>query len=132
MRVVSVEMRDFRTYVRAEATLGEGLTVVHGPNGSGKSNLLEAIYFGCTGHPLRTRNDRELIRFGEQAARVVVKLSDGRDDHELSVGFGTDPESERPIKRMWADGAPVERLLDLDTRPLLSVFLPDRLELIKG
>jgi DNA replication and repair protein RecF len=33
---------------------------------------------------------------------------------------------------MTADGAPVERLLDVATRPLLSVFLPDRLELVKG
>jgi DNA replication and repair protein RecF len=33
---------------------------------------------------------------------------------------------------MRADGAGVERLLDLTSRPLVSVFLPDRLELIKG
>ena len=33
---------------------------------------------------------------------------------------------------MRVDGAPVERLLDVETRPLVSVFLPDRLELIKG
>ena len=48
-----------------------GLTVVHGPNGAGKSNLLEALYFGCTGRSPRTRNERELVRFGAQAARVV-------------------------------------------------------------
>jgi len=36
------------------------------------------------------------------------------------------------VKRMTADGAPVERLLDVEIRPLVSVFLPDRLELIKG
>jgi DNA replication and repair protein RecF len=33
---------------------------------------------------------------------------------------------------MSLDGAPVERLLDVLDRPLVSVFLPDRLELIKG
>ncbi len=33
---------------------------------------------------------------------------------------------------MKADGASVERLLDVADRPLVSVFLPDRLELIKG
>ncbi len=33
---------------------------------------------------------------------------------------------------MRVDGAPVERLLDVADRPLVSVFLPDRLELIKG
>jgi DNA replication and repair protein RecF len=127
MRVLSVQLRDFRTYTRAEATLGEGLTVVHGPNGAGKSNLLEAIYFGCTGRSPRTRNERELVRFGQGAARVSVRLGDGSRDHELSVGF----EPGQP-KRMSADGAPVERLLDVEHRPLLSVFMPDRLELLKG
>src|SRR6266567_1531965 len=84
MRVVSVQMRDFRTYARAEASLGAGLTVVHGPNGAGKSNLLEAVYYGCTGRSPRTRNERELIRFGARATRVVVRLDDDGRPHELT------------------------------------------------
>ena len=132
MRVVSVQMRDFRSYARAEAVLGGGLTVVHGPNGAGKSNLLEAIYFGCTARSPRTRNERELVRFGEQAARVVVGLSNGARSHELSVGYGALAAGTGAVKRMTCDGAPVERLLDLEDRPLLSVFEPDRLELVKG
>jgi DNA replication and repair protein RecF len=132
VRVAGVEMRDFRTYGRAEAQLGAGLTVVHGPNGAGKSNLLEAIYFGCTGRSPRTRNDRELIRFGAQAARVTVRLHDGSEAHELSVGYAAAAPGQPAVKRMTADGAQVDRLLDLDSRPLLSVFLPDRLELMKG
>jgi DNA replication and repair protein RecF len=127
MRVLGLQLRDFRTYARAEVSLGEGLTIVHGANGAGKSNLLEALYFGCTGRSPRTRNERELVRFGQGAARVSVRLSDGTRDHELTVGF--EPGQS---KRMTADGAPVERLLDVEERPLLSVFMPDRLELLKG
>src|SRR5277367_6749411 len=132
VRVLSVEMRDFRTYARAEATIGAGLTVVYGPNGAGKSNLLEALYFGCTARSPRTRNDRELVRFRAPAARVCVRLLDGADAHELTVGFAGQSEGTGPVKRMSADGAPVERLLDVEIRPLVSVFLPDRLELVKG
>ena len=131
MRVVSVEMRDFRTYARAEARLGEGLTVVHGPNGVGKSNLLEALYFGCTGRSPRTRNDRELVRFGAPATRVSVSLLDENEPHELTVGYQRSVDG-RAEKRMSCDGAPVERLLDIPVRPLLSVFMPERLELLKG
>jgi DNA replication and repair protein RecF len=130
--IVSVQLRDFRTYVRAEAHLGQGLTVVHGPNGVGKSNLLEAIYFGCTARSPRTHNERELVRFGAEAARVVVRTTDGDEPHELSVGFGALAGDGRSTKRMTSDGAPVERLLDVPDRPLLSVFMPDRLELLKG
>ncbi len=133
MRVVSVSLRDFRTYARAEAHLGEGLTVLHGPNGCGKSNFLEALYFGCTGHALRTRNERELVRFGQQATRVAVSVRDGAEQHELTVAYGADGGgTERPVKRMCVDGAAVERMLDVEVRPLLGVFVPDRLELLKG
>jgi DNA replication and repair protein RecF len=132
MRVTGVELRDFRTYERATARLGSGLTVVHGPNGAGKSNLLEAIYFGCTGRSPRTRTDRELVRFGSAAARVSVTLTEDGREHVLSVGYSAPAPGQPAVKRMSCDGAPVERLLDLPVRPLISVFLPERLELIKG
>ncbi len=131
-RVLSVQVRDFRSYTRAEAVLGGSLSVVYGPNGAGKSNLLEAVYYGCTGRSPRTRNERELVRFGAEAARVTVQLLDGDEPHELAVGFGAAAGAAQPAKRMSADGAPVERVLDLGFRPLVSVFLPDRLELVKG
>jgi DNA replication and repair protein RecF len=130
--VVGVEVRDFRTYARAEARLGPGLTVVHGDNGAGKSNLLEAIYFGCTGRSPRTRNERELLAFGAKTARVVVRLLDDKEPHELTVGYGMLDGNPQPVKRMTADGASVERLIDIPNRPLVSVFMPERLELLKG
>jgi len=130
VRVLGVELRDFRTYTRGEASFGAGLTIVHGPNGAGKSNLLEALYFGCCARSPRTRNERELVRFGCEATRVTVRLAEsdsGGEQHELSVGM----EPGQP-KRMMSDGAPVERLLDVPHRPLISVFMPERLELLKG
>jgi DNA replication and repair protein RecF len=132
VRVVGVEMRDFRTYARAEARLGEGVTVVYGPNGAGKSNLLEALYYGCTGRSPRTRSEREMVRFGATTTRVVVRLVEGREEHELAVGYAAAAGGAAAEKRMTADGAPVEHLLDVANRPLVSVFMPDRLELLKG
>jgi DNA replication and repair protein RecF len=131
MQVAGVELRDFRTYAVAEARLGPGLTVVHGANGAGKSNLLEAIYFGCTGRSPRTRNDRELVRFGAAATRVSVALTVDGEQHSLAVGFGK-ADDGTTAKRMSCDGAPVERMLDVPVRPLISVFMPERLELVKG
>src|SRR5579875_1662995 len=126
-RIVSVRLRDFRSYASAQIALGDRLTVITGPNGTGKTNLIEALYFGCTGRSCRTSNEREVVRFGAQATRVIVTTAANDGAHELSVGF----QPGEP-KRMKADGAPVERLLDVPDRPLVSVFLPDRLELIKG
>ncbi len=127
MRVTRLRLRDFRSYETADVGLGPGLTVIHGPNGAGKTNLLEAIYFGCTARSCRTTNEREVVRFGATATRVVVGGEDDDGPHELAVGF-----QAGEAKRLTADGAPIERLLDAPHRPLVCVFLPDRLELVKG
>jgi DNA replication and repair protein RecF len=127
LRITTVTLRDFRGYERAAAPVGSGLTVITGPNGAGKTNLLEALYFGCTGRSCRTGNDRELVRFGAGATRVTVETAGADGRHELTVGF-----VPGEAKRMTVDGASVERLLDASQRPLISVFLPDRLELVKG
>ena len=127
MRVLAISLRDFRSYGATRATLGPGLSVITGRNGAGKTNLIEAVYFGCTGRSCRTANEREVVRFGAGAARVVIEAQDDDGPHELAVGFAPGEP-----KRMRFDGAPVERLLDVLARPLVSVFLPDRLELVKG
>ena len=127
MLVTRLRVRDFRSYASADVALGERLTVVHGPNGAGKTNLLEALYFGCTGRSCRTSTEREVVRFDAGAARVEVGGRDRDGEHELSVGFAAGE-----AKRLKVDGAPVDRLLDAPVRPLVSVFLPDRLELVKG
>src|SRR4051812_32481319 len=124
MRATSLTVRDFRNYERAALNLSPGLTVLAGRNGAGKTNLLEALYFGLTGRSCRTANEREVVRFDASVARVELDLE---GDHTLAVGF-----EPGQAKRFTADGAPVERLLDVDDRPLVSVFLPDRLELVKG
>src|SRR4051794_1263753 len=126
--VSRLSLRDFRTYERADVEIGPGLTVVTGRNGAGKTNLLEGLYFGCVGRSCRTSNEREVVRFGTQVTRVEVRTRDSHGDpHELRVGF--EPGG---AKKVTVDGVAVERLVDVPGRPLVAVFLPDRLELVKG
>jgi DNA replication and repair protein RecF len=126
-RIWDVALRDFRSYERAELRLGDGLTVIVGPNGAGKTNLLEAIYCGCTGRSCRAAHEREVVRFGATATRVAVAVCapDGR--HDLTVAF-----APGEAKRLLIDGAAADSLMEVSVRPLLTVFLPERLELVKG
>ena len=123
----SLSVRDFRAYSAAEVRLGPGLTVITGRNGAGKTNLLEAIYFACTARSCRTSNEREVVRFGAELTRTELICEDGLGRHEVTVGF-----KPGETKRLRADGATVENLTGTGARPLVSVFLPDRLELVVG
>ena len=126
MRLARLRLRDFRSYERAEVELGEGLTVVSGPNGAGKTNLLEAAYFALTARSPRTSNERELVRRGASVTRVEADIEGGEDPHALEVAF-----TPGEPKRVRVDGAAVEGASP-QTRPAVVVFLPDRLELVKG
>src|SRR4051812_8365418 len=127
MRVTRLRLRNFRSYADAEVAFGPGLTVISGRNGAGKTNLLEAIYFACTARSCRTANEREVVRFGAELTRLEMTCEDALGRHEVSVGF-----KPGEMKRLKADGAPVENLAATTARPLVSVFLPDRLELVLG
>src|SRR3954449_4541427 len=127
MRATRVRLRDFRSYERAEAELGEGLTVVVGPNGAGKTNLLEAIYFALTARSCRTSNERELVRLGAELTRTEAEVAGEDGGHLLEVGF-----KPGEAKHLRVDGAPVDRFGPDVPRPLTVVFLPERLELVRG
>jgi DNA replication and repair protein RecF len=125
--VTRLGARDFRNYEAVDLRLPAGLAVVYGANGAGKSNLLEALYFGCTGRSARTSNERELVRRGASVARVEVDTRDDEGSHRIEAGF----EPGEP-KRLRVDGSLVDSLSTTAARPLVSVFMPERLELVKG
>src|ERR687884_784994 len=126
MLVTHLSLRDFRNYERGDVELGPGLNVVAGANGAGKTNLLEALYFGLTARSCRTSNEREMVRLGARVARVELEVAAEDGPHVLEVGL--EPAKDKLIR---VDGAPLARGAD-PPRPLVSVFLPDRLDLVKG
>jgi DNA replication and repair protein RecF len=122
--IAALECRAFRNLADARVPLGDGIVVFHGPNGAGKTNLLEAVYFGLVNRSFRSGPDRDLIAFDQPSARVELELAGARDSVLLAA---LDRDGER---RHRLDGHPVgpgDR-----ERPLVSVFHPDRLRLVKG
>ena len=79
------------------------------------------------GRSCRTANEREVVRFGAGVARLELDAERDGDGHRITVGF-----EPGEAKRLAVDGAPVDRLTDSAARPLVSVFLPDRLDLVLG
>jgi DNA replication and repair protein RecF len=121
--VGAVECRGFRNLTDDRTEIADGVVVVHGSNGAGKTNLLEAVYFGLTGRSFRAGNDRDMIRFGEQGARVELDL--GAGGSRLLSAIDRSGERRHLLAGRPLAGAP-------DERPLVSVFHPDRLQLVKG
>jgi DNA replication and repair protein RecF len=121
--------RSFRNLADGRVELAAGLTVAHGANGAGKTNLLEALFFALTGSSCRTRREREMISFGQDLARCEVELEPeaGELDEPFSMLASVSPDG----RRRRTSGREVNPDDDR-RRPAVSVFMPDRLALVKG
>ena len=62
MHLSSIKIENFKNYEAAEIVLAPGLVCFTGPNGAGKTNLLDAIYYLCTGKSYFNSIDQQLIR----------------------------------------------------------------------
>jgi len=98
-----------------------------GPNGAGKTNLLEALHIGTQGFSPRTRADAQVIRFGEDAARIAVAGERGGAQLEIEVTLRA-----REGKRARVNGAPLRSAEQLRGQIATLVFTPDRLAVVKG
>jgi DNA replication and repair protein RecF len=126
VRVTEIETLGFRNLADARLELGERLTLLWGANGAGKTNALEALYTALAGRSPRTRAERELIRFGEPVARAEAKVAADGDSRRFL--FAIERSAER---RHLLDGTAVAAE-HAAQRPAVSLFMPDRLALVKG
>jgi DNA replication and repair protein RecF len=101
--------------------------LVVGRNGVGKTNLLESLHVATQGFSPRTRQDTQLIRFGETAARVVLNGVRGASPVEISLTL-----REAQAKEVRLNGAPLPSAESLRREVATLVFTPDRLTVVKG
>jgi DNA replication and repair protein RecF len=103
------------------------VVLVVGRNGVGKTNLLESLHVATQGFSPRTRQDAQLIRFGEDAGRIVVEGHRGPSAIEISVTL-----RQGQAKEARLNGAKLPSAESLRREVSTLVFTPDRLAVVKG
>ena len=109
MRLLSLELRNFRNHIEAKTALDGRNTLLLGENGSGKTNWIEAAVLLSLGRSFRGSRDREIVRKGADAFEVRgVVAGRGGVEHEL-IARG----SMSGTREVAVDGQPLPRLTDL-------------------
>ena len=126
MRITSIQLTDFRNYERAELRPCEGITVLYGNNAQGKTALLESVVLSCTGRSHRTPRDRELIRWGQDAGRVFVRVERRDGSHEVEMLL-----SQQRRKTVKVNGRALQRTGELMGHVNSVLFAPEDLRTVK-
>ncbi len=138
MRIVQLQLLQYRNFGRLEIELPPGPAVFVGDNARGKSNLLEAIYLLATMRAPRAETDVQLIRRESlsdvlAAARVVAQAQTLAGDLKLEVAITARAGAQGPVagKTVRVNGVP-KRLTDAVGRLTAVLFSADDLDLISG
>lgn len=127
MFIKQLQLRGFRNYESLDITFENTLNVIIGENAQGKTNLLEAIYILAFTRSYRTTNDRDLIKWDKEFAKIVGNLTKSTD-------------RRIPLELIFHKTGKKAKLNHLEQRKLSSyigtmnvvMFAPEDLSLVKG
>lgn len=126
MIIKEITLKNFRNYENETIKFQEGLNVVIGRNAMGKTNLLESIYCCAIGKSPKTTKYKDLIKMGQDFARIKVILQKKYRDH--TIEFTIDNKETKKIK---IDGVPLSKLRDLVGYMNIIFFSPEEIKMIK-
>ena len=118
----------FRNYTNLDIEFDHRPTILVGNNASGKSNLLEAIYLLSTTKSQRVETEDELIKEGEEFARVEGFLE---IDTELMVLINRPTPEISFRKRVLVNGIS-KRVVDFIGNLPAVIFYPSDINMVTG
>jgi DNA replication and repair protein RecF len=116
-----------RCYATLEASFGPGPQLIVGPNAAGKTTLLEAIVLLAWGRSHRTSTDGELVRWGNELARVEGNVA----AEAIEVALVRSSASANARKRIRVNGV-ARRAAGLIGLLRTVVFAPEEMLLVVG
>ncbi|MDM8213987.1 DNA replication/repair protein RecF [Enterococcus hirae] len=126
MRLNQLTLQNFRNYSELQLEFSPGLNLFLGPNAQGKTNLLEAINVLAMTKSHRTSQERSLIQWGKDFARVAGEVQKENQKYQLEVLL---TKKGRKVK---VNHLEQRRLSDYIGHLNVILFSPEDLSLIKG
>ena len=127
MFVEQVYLSDFRNYEKGNVKFKDGTNVIYGANARGKTNILESIYIMSTSRSHRGSKEAEMIRFGQNSAKIAAKFHSHGRINKAEIDFFNDKK-----KRIKINGVVADKTSQLMGYLNTVIFCPEDLKLVKG
>ncbi|MDE5897403.1 MAG: DNA replication/repair protein RecF [Clostridia bacterium] len=125
MLIKKLTLYNFRNYEDESFSFTEGLNILTGRNAQGKTNCAEAVFYLCTGASLRIRHEKQLIRHGQEFARIAAVAESRFGNVSLEAKIY---ENKREL---YVNGNKLTRQVDFLGNMNCVFFSPGELRLIQ-
>ena len=126
MEAKKLTLTDFRNYIAQTVEFGSGINILLGDNAQGKTNILEAVYLFSMGKASRAHRDVELIRHGQDQAKLSLEFFDGERDCTADIIL-----YKNRRKTVTLNEVPIRKNSELVGRFRVVYFGPEYLGLVK-
>lgn len=130
MFLKQINLINFRNYLQLELSFDHRTTILLGNNAVGKSNILESVYLLSTTKSQRVENEDELIKEGEEFAKVEGFVENGGET-ELLVILNRETTEVNFRKKVLVNGIS-KRVLDFIGNLPAVIFYPSDINMVTG
>lgn len=126
MRLAHLTLKNYRNYPAVDTDFSPQINVLIGSNAQGKTNLLESVYVLALARSHRTNNDKELIKFGSEFAKIQGQVVKATGPQQLELIISTQGKKARLNK------IEQPRLSSYVGHFNVVLFAPEDLAIVKG
>ena len=127
MHIKKLKLENFRNYESAELEFSPLTNIIYGNNAQGKTNILEAVYLFSQGRSHRAKTDKELVRFGEDFAKLKLEFEDS--DRAYTGKMQILKNGRKAVRINHVD---ISKLSQLMNYLNVVMFSPEDLNMVKG
>ncbi|CAM3944838.1 DNA replication/repair protein RecF [Mesobacillus zeae] len=126
MYIEELLLKNYRNYGQLEAHFENKVNVILGENAQGKTNVMESIFVLAMAKSHRTSNDKELIRWDDDYAKIEGRVIKSRGPLPMQLVIS------KKGKRAKCNHIEQRRLSQYVGNMNVVMFAPEDLHLVKG
>ncbi|MBE6184110.1 DNA replication/repair protein RecF [Heyndrickxia ginsengihumi] len=126
MYIQQLELKQFRNYETLSIPFENKVNLILGENAQGKTNLMESIYVLAMAKSHRTSNDKDLIRWDEEYAKIEGRIQKNNGSFPLELIIS------KKGKKAKYNHIEQKKLSQYIGNLNVVMFAPEDLNLVKG
>ncbi|MGM9924418.1 MAG: DNA replication/repair protein RecF [Bacillus sp. (in: firmicutes)] len=126
MYIESLKVKNYRNYEELDMCFENKVNVILGENAQGKTNIMESIYVLAMAKSHRTSNDKDLIRWDQEYAKIEGRI------HKRNSTVPLELIISKKGKKAKFNHIEQQRLSQYIGNMNVVMFAPEDLHLVKG